>query len=90
MRAFVRARANRMQRGHVAFPSPDPHLGHSARETRSACPDEDYLLQVSLTIFRLVMLRSEYSSLLDALITPSRFSSAFSCALDSWVRGPVR
>jgi hypothetical protein len=27
--------------------------------------------------------------LLDALTTPSRFSSAFSCALDSWVRGPV-
>ena len=46
----------------VAFPSPDPHLGHSARETRSACPDEDYLLQVSLTIFKLVAPRSAYSS----------------------------
>jgi hypothetical protein len=49
-----------------------------------------YLLQVSLTIFKLVTLRSAYSSLLDAFSTcPSFFSSAFSCALDSWVREPA-
>ena len=46
-------------------------------------------LQVSLTIFRLVTRRSAYSSLLDALTTPSRFSSPLSCALDSLMRGPV-
>jgi hypothetical protein len=40
-------------------------------------------LQVSLTIFRLVTPKAAYCSLLDALTTPSRFSSAFSCALDS-------
>ena len=49
-----------------------------------------YLLQVSLTIFRLVTLRSAYSSLLDAFSTcPSFFSSGFSCAFDSWVREPA-
>ena len=44
-----------------------------------------YLLQVSLTIFRLVTLRSAYSSLLDAFSTCPSFSSAFSCAFVSWV-----
>jgi len=48
-----------------------------------------YLLQVSLTIFSLVTSRSAYYSFLDAFTTPSRFSSAFSCALDSRARGPV-
>jgi len=43
-----------------------------------------YLLQVSLTIFRSVTLRSPYASFTAAFSTwPSFFSSAFSCAFDS-------
>src|SRR4029077_19392594 len=41
-------------------------------------PATGYLLQVALTIFRLLTSRSPYSSLLDAFSTcPSFFSSAF-------------
>src|ERR1700704_2847189 len=59
-----------------------------ARPVKSRNRSRVYL-QVSLTIFSFTTRTSGYTSFFEAWTIPSCLASALSCALVSWVRGPV-
>jgi hypothetical protein len=58
-------------------------------DLKRGCCQNSYLLQVSLTILRVVTRRSPYSSLLDAFSTRPSFCSLFSSAFVSRAVEPV-
>src|ERR1022692_411385 len=88
--ATQRLRALPVRGGERAWLMPQTKGQHWSAGLGGAPDRTRYLLQVSRIIFRLVTLRSPYSSLLAAFsIWPSCFPSALACAFGSRLAEPV-